>query len=275
MPWHATPPLPQSLTPDATVFEKRKANAKKGYIALPNGEVAPASALAGRRVIGAQVDTEKPSSGMGNSMLFKLFSRVEKGGPAAEGRVDTMANMGSVNASARRASRLVQPGDLGAPAPAPATATSLRQQREQALGGSRVGSWQSGGSRQASPQVGQQPWQRDEPRESEAASPSPSQSQSPSPSLSSSSWQQQQEKQPRGVRSWHQSPREPQQAWQQQELPRAQSWQKASDTAPPARRSSQQGDFSLFPAQVGAGAGAEQRWQKEPGEQVGTHWREE
>lgn len=94
--------------------------------------MAPPTALAGRRVVGAmaEMESQRPSGGLGNSMLSKLFSRVEKGGPAAEGRVDTMANMGATSGSARRASRMVRPGGV-TPAPlqtiTAATATSGQQ----------------------------------------------------------------------------------------------------------------------------------------------------
>lgn len=100
-----------------TVFEKRQSNAKKGYITLPNSEVAPPTALVGRRVIGAAAETDGQSAVGGttvhNGVLGRLFSRVEKGGPAAEGRVDTMADMSGTKGGAGRASRTVRPGDNG------------------------------------------------------------------------------------------------------------------------------------------------------------------
>lgn len=66
------------------------ANAKRGYVPLPPGEIPPPSALVGRRVIGKGLERETTSSGLGNSVLSRLFGRVEKGGPAAEsGREDT------------------------------------------------------------------------------------------------------------------------------------------------------------------------------------------
>lgn len=62
------------------VFEKRHANAKKGYIGLPHGEIPPPSALVGRRVIGAMPETKRRSSGLGEGILGRLFRRIERGG---------------------------------------------------------------------------------------------------------------------------------------------------------------------------------------------------
>lgn len=71
----------------STVFIKRRNNAQKGYMPVPNGEVPPPSALVGRRVVdGSQTEMGSSgagSSGVGNSLLGKLFRRMEKGGPAA------------------------------------------------------------------------------------------------------------------------------------------------------------------------------------------------
>lgn len=92
-----------------SVFEKRLANAKKGHIPVHNGEIPPPTALVGRRVIG-EVNTDRISGGLTNSLLGKLFRRLKRGGPAAEGRKDTMEDMTAVSGSARRSSIIVRPG---------------------------------------------------------------------------------------------------------------------------------------------------------------------
>lgn len=84
------------------VYQKRLAHSQKGYIPVPNGEIPPPSALVGRRVLGDPSMDE--SSGVGNSILNKLFRRLEKGGLAADSRKDTMETCDE-----RRASRIVRP----------------------------------------------------------------------------------------------------------------------------------------------------------------------
>lgn len=91
-----------TLTRYSSVFQKRQAQAKKGYIPVPNGEIPPPSALVGRRVVGDPVLDKE--SGAGNGILNRLFRRMEKGGIAADGRKDTMEVC-----EENRASRIVQP----------------------------------------------------------------------------------------------------------------------------------------------------------------------
>lgn len=93
------------LTPYSSVFQKRQAQAKKGYIPVPNGEIPPPSALVGRRVVGDPVLDKE--SGAGNGILNRLFRRMEKGGIAADGRKDTMEVC-----EENRASRIVQPDHI-------------------------------------------------------------------------------------------------------------------------------------------------------------------
>lgn len=98
--------LPQNHTkPIFTVFQKRQAQVKKGYIPVPNGETPPPSALVGRRVVGDPVLDKE--SGASNGILSRLFRRMEKGGIAADGRKDTMEVC-----EENRASRVVQPDHI-------------------------------------------------------------------------------------------------------------------------------------------------------------------
>ncbi|KAJ4416991.1 hypothetical protein N0V82_006440 [Gnomoniopsis sp. IMI 355080] len=88
------------------VFQKRLAQARKGYIPVPNGEIPPPSALVGRRVVGDSKMDE--SSGVGNRILNRLYWRMEKGGVAADGRKDTMETCNE-----DRASSIVRPDLMG------------------------------------------------------------------------------------------------------------------------------------------------------------------
>lgn len=109
------------LTTSPTVKEKRLANAKKGYIPLPNGEIAPPAALVGRRVVGEAVEMEAPAVGLTNSLLAKLFRSIDSKGAAPPPTKTTQPNAptgagGEVAAenldgevSARRSSRIVRP----------------------------------------------------------------------------------------------------------------------------------------------------------------------
>lgn len=104
------------------VYKKRLANAKKGYIPLPNGEIAPPTALVGRRVVGEAVEMEVPAAGLTNSLLAKLFRSIDtpveaavsasRGAGKAGNREDDMD--GNVT-TARRSSRIVRPESWEAP----------------------------------------------------------------------------------------------------------------------------------------------------------------
>lgn len=85
-----------------TVFQKRLAQSRKGHIPVPNDEIPPPSALVGRRVLGdAKMDE---SSSVGNSILSRLYRKMEKGGVAADGRKNTMDTWNK-----NRVSRIVRP----------------------------------------------------------------------------------------------------------------------------------------------------------------------
>lgn len=122
------------------VFEKRQINAEKGYITFPNGEVPPATALAGRRVKGAVQKVEKAPSGAGASILSKIFSQMDSGGPSADTRANTMMDMSKAN-GAKRASRIIRPDDINLvplhqqppppPPPPPQHYQQLQRPREQ------------------------------------------------------------------------------------------------------------------------------------------------
>lgn len=97
---------------------------------LPNGEIAPPTALVGRRVIGEATDMEVPAAGLTNSLLAKLFRSVDSKGAAPNSsgsasskpdiKVDGGEDMDEKVTSARRSSRIVRPGSWAAPAmPAP------------------------------------------------------------------------------------------------------------------------------------------------------------
>lgn len=97
------------------VYEKRKANVKKGYIKLPNGEIPPPSALVGRRVIGEADEMDGPPTGLTNSIVGKLFRTVESGGPSAKQGKNGSEDING-NLSAKRRSMIVRPDSISPPA---------------------------------------------------------------------------------------------------------------------------------------------------------------
>lgn len=119
------PDATERLTRISPVFEKRLALVQKGFISVPGGEIPPPSALVGRRAVGAAPEVAGATTGLGNSILSKLFSTLGKGGPAAESQKDNTD--GSVS-SAKRSSRIIRPADYGPPA---APRKPLRPAREE------------------------------------------------------------------------------------------------------------------------------------------------
>lgn len=106
------------------VYEKRLANAKKGYVPLPDGEIAPPTALVGRRVVGEAAEMDAPpAAGLSNSILARLFRSMDApdassskkttwagghaGGSGSKWNDEMMD--GRVTITARRSSRVVRP----------------------------------------------------------------------------------------------------------------------------------------------------------------------
>lgn len=70
------------------MYWQRKENAAKGYVTFPDGEVPPPSALAGRRVIGAAPEVEKPKGRIGKTLFGALFGKVMEAEPLPPSKVD-------------------------------------------------------------------------------------------------------------------------------------------------------------------------------------------
>ncbi|RDW78355.1 hypothetical protein BP5796_06207 [Coleophoma crateriformis] len=85
--------------------EQRQKNAKTGYIKFPDGEVPPPSALAGRRVLGQEVEREKERGRLGKGIVGLLFGRFDEA-PVSASRKTESAN------NPRRKTVLYQPNQL-------------------------------------------------------------------------------------------------------------------------------------------------------------------
>jgi hypothetical protein len=69
------------LTMDGLVLKQRIKDAAVGYVSLPDGEVAPPSALAGRLVIGQEVEPEREMGRLGKGLLGGIFGKLYQEGP--------------------------------------------------------------------------------------------------------------------------------------------------------------------------------------------------
>jgi hypothetical protein len=56
--------------------EKRRKEVEVGYMRWPGGEVPPPSALAGRVVVGTEVEAERERGRLGKGVLGKIFGRL-------------------------------------------------------------------------------------------------------------------------------------------------------------------------------------------------------
>lgn len=87
------------------MFEQRLKNAQIGYIRFPDGEVPPPAALAGRRLIGQEVEREKERGRIGKGIVSLLFGRFDAS-PVSGGKEDDPANI------SRRKTVMYQPNEL-------------------------------------------------------------------------------------------------------------------------------------------------------------------
>lgn len=63
---------------DAVVFQQRLRDTQIGFERFPDGEIPPPSALAGRRVIGRRIETEKPRGKVGRGIYTIFFGKFDQ-----------------------------------------------------------------------------------------------------------------------------------------------------------------------------------------------------
>lgn len=63
------------------MWKQRVKDASIGYVRLPDGEVAPPAALAGRLVIGQGVEPERERGRLGKGLLGGIFGKLYQEGP--------------------------------------------------------------------------------------------------------------------------------------------------------------------------------------------------